>query len=371
MIIPTAEPFFFPGQPGQPGCLLIHGFTGTPKEMRWMGEYLHAQGYSCLGVRLAGHATRPEDMIHSRYTDWMASVEDGYHLLCGATNRVYLMGLSMGGVLALLMSTRLDVAGVVAMDTLYRIPYSYPVWMIKLISKFMPYQRKSNEAPGASWFDKDAYAAQISYPQNPVRSAAELKLLASGDARGFAAGRCAGAADPFQGRYLRSTGKHGANLCRPRRVRQDQTVYHGIRPRGHARCGQGAGVRGGCRVHPPGRGCGVNPSLVLVSVSLFTWGIGEGMFLYFVPLYLQQLGAQPVVIGTVYSAFGFFMLLAHIPAGYLSDRLGRRPLIRAAWILGLIATWVMALGPSLEIFVAGFRAVRCDRVSSLRPCSAT
>jgi MFS family permease len=78
------------------------------------------------------------------------------------------------------------------------------------------------------------------------------------------------------------------------------------------------------------------------------------MFLYFVPLYLQQLGAEPFVIGTVYSAFGFVMMLAHIPAGYLSDKLGRRPLIRAAWVLGLVATWVMALGLSLEIFVAGF-----------------
>jgi len=71
-------------------------------------------------------------------------------------------------------------------------------------------------------------------------------------------------------------------------------------------------------------------------------------------LYLQQLGAEPFVIGTVYSAFGFVMLLAHIPAGYLSDRLGRRPLIRAAWIMGLVAAAVMALGPSLEVFVAGF-----------------
>ena len=98
----------------------------------------------------------------------------------------------------------------------------------------------------------------------------------------------------------------------------------------------------------------MNPSLLLVGIALFTWGIGEGMFLYFVPLYLQQLGAAPILIGTVYSAFGFAMLLAHIPAGYLSDKLGRRPLIWAAWVMGLVATWVMALGLSLEIFIAGF-----------------
>ncbi|MBI1854527.1 MAG: carboxylesterase, partial [Chloroflexi bacterium] len=64
-IIPTAEPFFLPGS--KTGCLLIHGFTGAPKEMRWMGEYLADKGYSVLGVRLAGHATRPEDMIRSNW----------------------------------------------------------------------------------------------------------------------------------------------------------------------------------------------------------------------------------------------------------------------------------------------------------------
>jgi carboxylesterase len=176
-IIPTAEPFFYPGQPGQPGCLLIHGFTGAPKEMRWMGEYLSQQGYPSLGIRLAGHATRPEDMVRSRYTDWIASVEEGYHLLCGLTDHIYLLGLSMGGVLALLMSTGLDVAGVIAMSTPYRIPYDYPAWMIKLLSKFIPYQPKSKEEPGATWFDKNAYAQHVSYPQNPVRSGAELKLL--------------------------------------------------------------------------------------------------------------------------------------------------------------------------------------------------
>jgi carboxylesterase len=116
-------------------------------------------------------------MLRSRYTDWMASVEDGYHLLRGITGRVYLIGLSMGGILSLLMSTKLDVAGVVAMSTPYRMPYDYPAWTIKLLSKFMRYQPKSKEEPGASWFDKDAYAEHVSYPQNPVRSGAELQLL--------------------------------------------------------------------------------------------------------------------------------------------------------------------------------------------------
>lgn len=176
-IIPTAEPFLLVGEANKPACLLVHGFTGTPKEMRWMGEYLHGQGYTCLGVRLAGHATRPEDMIRSTRANWIASVEDGYQTLCGLTDRIILIGLSMGGVLSLLAATRLNVMGVVAMSTPYRMPSDYPVWLMRLFSRFMPFHRKGSGEPGSGWFDKAAYKDHISYPRNPVRSAAELKLL--------------------------------------------------------------------------------------------------------------------------------------------------------------------------------------------------
>jgi len=176
-IIPTTEPFFFPG--GRTGALLVHGFTGAPQEMRWMGEYLNQHGLTCLGIRLNGHATDLEDMRRSRWTDWTASVEDGYHLLCGSVDQVFLVGLSMGGVLSLLMSTRLAqrVAGVVAMSTPYQLPNDYPLWALRLFSMVVRNNPKSKETPGASWFDKAAYAEHISYPQNPLRSVVELKLL--------------------------------------------------------------------------------------------------------------------------------------------------------------------------------------------------
>lgn len=142
-----------------------------------MGDYLHRQGYTCLGVRLTGHATRPEDMIRSRWTDWVASVEDGYHLLCGVNQDIFLIGLSMGANLSLLLSTQLKVKGVIAMSTPSRLPTDYPIWLMRLMSFFIKYRPKTNEPPGSGWFDKEAYQDHISYPQNPVRSAAELKKL--------------------------------------------------------------------------------------------------------------------------------------------------------------------------------------------------
>lgn len=176
-IIPTAEPFLFLGDRTKPACLLIHGFTGTPKEMRWLGEYLNQRGYTCLGVRLAGHGTDPEDMVRSNWIDWTASVEEAYALLRGLSDKIVLAGLSMGGILSLLMSTRLDVAGIACMSTPYKLPDDPRLRHIDWISKIVTYMPKSNEEPGAGWFDKEAFKGHVSYPQNPVRSIGQLNQL--------------------------------------------------------------------------------------------------------------------------------------------------------------------------------------------------
>jgi MFS family permease len=93
--------------------------------------------------------------------------------------------------------------------------------------------------------------------------------------------------------------------------------------------------------------------LWLLAISMFTWGAGEGMFLYFQPLYLQKLHASPLTIGAILGVFGFSMAVAHIPIGYLADKIGRRPLLWTSWIVGLIAAWIMALAGNLTFFVIG------------------
>jgi len=178
-IIPTAESFFFPAST-KVGVLLVHGFTGTPKEMRLMGEHLHQKhGFTVLGVRLSGHATRPEDMLRSEYTDWLASVEDGYHQLCGAAQSIYIMGLSMGGILSLTMAASLPVKGVVTMSTPYKLPDDPRLRHIEWLSKMIQFMPKSTNEPGSDWFDKAAWKEHTSYPQNPLHGISELNKLLS------------------------------------------------------------------------------------------------------------------------------------------------------------------------------------------------
>jgi MFS family permease len=97
----------------------------------------------------------------------------------------------------------------------------------------------------------------------------------------------------------------------------------------------------------------MSTDLILLSVSLLSWGIGEGMFIYFQPIYLQQLGANTMTIASVFSLFGLAMMAAHIPAGHLADRIGRKPLLVAAWVAGVLAAWVMALAQNLPVFIVG------------------
>lgn len=97
----------------------------------------------------------------------------------------------------------------------------------------------------------------------------------------------------------------------------------------------------------------MNRDLFLVAFSLFFWGIGEGMFTYFQPIYLAQWGASPILIGSILGAMGVAILLFQIPAGLLSDKFGSRPFMWGSWMFGALSALVMALANSLAVFVIG------------------
>jgi len=174
LILEGGEPFFMPGN--QIGCLLIHGFTGAPKEMRWLGEHLANEGYTVLGPRLFGHATEQRDMIRARWRDWAASAIDGYHLLHDACSQVVIMGLSMGGALALYLGARFPVAGIVAMSTPYVIPHPLMRRLRPIVPIISLVWRYAAKGP-SDWRDPEAAEDHLDYQGYPVRAAAELDNL--------------------------------------------------------------------------------------------------------------------------------------------------------------------------------------------------
>jgi carboxylesterase len=97
-------PFDLPGD--DRGVLCVHGFTGSPYEMRYLGERLHARGYSVLGPALPGHGSTVEDLEATAWQDWVAGVDDAYHRLLSRCRQVCVVGLSLGGLLTLYLATQ-------------------------------------------------------------------------------------------------------------------------------------------------------------------------------------------------------------------------------------------------------------------------
>jgi len=106
-----AETFFLQG--GADGVLLIHGFTGSPAELLLLGKILNAAGFTVLGIRLAGHGTNEQDLMRTTKENWFNSVLDGYAILQGACEKIFVVGHSMGALLALKLSTCRQVEKVV------------------------------------------------------------------------------------------------------------------------------------------------------------------------------------------------------------------------------------------------------------------
>ena len=110
-----AEPFLLPGSTD--GVLLIHGFTGSPAEVRLLGEFLHKKGYTVLAPRLCGHGTTVEEMANTKWSQWYSSVEDAYHILKAMCNKITVIGLSMGGLLGFKIATDYQVDKIISLST--------------------------------------------------------------------------------------------------------------------------------------------------------------------------------------------------------------------------------------------------------------
>ncbi len=172
IIMPGAEPFYFPGN--HIGCLLTHGFTATPQELRELGEYLNRKGYTVLGVRLFGHGTHWKDLARSRWTDFLASVEDGLHMLQDQCDQIVPIGFSTGGVLSLILASEIRFPAVVAMSTPFDLPaipalkILYPI--LRQLSFIVPAYKKGKP----DWRDPEALSKRVQYDRYPLRTVYEF-----------------------------------------------------------------------------------------------------------------------------------------------------------------------------------------------------
>ncbi len=94
---------------GPVGALLVHGYTGSPHDMKYLGERLNKHGFTISIPRLPGHGTNYLDFLTTTHRDWLRKAIDAYIELRSECEKVHVIGLSMGGLIAAILAARFEV----------------------------------------------------------------------------------------------------------------------------------------------------------------------------------------------------------------------------------------------------------------------
>jgi len=159
---------------GARGALLIHGFAGTPPELRLLGESLAAHGFRCYAPVLPGHGTTPHELERTRWEDWAECIGEAFDELARECTDVVVAGQSMGGALALNLAERdLRVRAVASLAA--------PIWLsgplpplLPLIKRVVRWHRAGDDV---DLWHPGAVEELYSYGLRPTRSIDELRQL--------------------------------------------------------------------------------------------------------------------------------------------------------------------------------------------------
>lgn len=138
--------------------LLLHGYTGSPHNMTFLGEKIYQETNLTVYIpRLPGHGTCSDDFRHSKSRDWLRKVYDSYLNLQLEYNEVYVAGLSMGGLLAILTAAKFNTRKLVLIAAaLYSSHQLLPLChLLKYIKPYLPEPIPESELNGLSEAEKN------------------------------------------------------------------------------------------------------------------------------------------------------------------------------------------------------------------------
>lgn len=131
---------------GRIGCLLLHGFMGSPASTRPMAQWLAQQGITCHCPLLPGHGHLPYQIHGYTLREWLQEAEEGLQTLRQWADQIFIVGHSMGAVLAAhLAHIHTDIHGLILLAPLYDVPDKRIklAWLGKYVMPyFRPLKRK-------------------------------------------------------------------------------------------------------------------------------------------------------------------------------------------------------------------------------------
>jgi len=154
-------------------ALCLHGLTGTPYEVRPLGEALARSGLRAVGPALPGHNETPQALARVDYTEWIEASRALLHALRAEHAQVFVVGLSLGGLVSLALAAEEEVDGIVVVGTplRLRLTLALVVHLFRFITPF-PRKRQGSDIAAAA-----ARARHPSYDVMPLESVRQLQRL--------------------------------------------------------------------------------------------------------------------------------------------------------------------------------------------------
>ncbi|PIZ00472.1 hypothetical protein COY62_02390 [bacterium (Candidatus Howlettbacteria) CG_4_10_14_0_8_um_filter_40_9] len=140
----NAKPFYH-DTGSDSAVLFIHGFTDSLGNTKKQSEDLVKMGISCMGVCLPGHGTHYTDLENYGPKDWVGCVEEALLKLGKHHKKIYIVGISVGGNLALHMAAKHPdkVDGVVCVATTGKIKHHNSIKVFApIVSPFYKYHKR-------------------------------------------------------------------------------------------------------------------------------------------------------------------------------------------------------------------------------------
>jgi carboxylesterase len=166
--MPGAEPYSATGDAR--GALVLHGFTGNPQSMRGLALAMTDAGFTVELPLLPGHGTDVSDMVPTRWSQWCEAALDAYTALAARCDAVAVIGLSMGGSLAVwLAEHHPEIAALSLVNPLVTPPDAATTDFIQAMI-----DGGDEVAPGIGSDIALEGAVESAYPELPLRAALSL-----------------------------------------------------------------------------------------------------------------------------------------------------------------------------------------------------
>jgi len=176
--MPASLPFEIHPKSAPAAVLAIHGYTGGPSDYHYLAGRLGEAGFAVSVPRLPGSGTDMDDLSNTTRQDWMRRSYDAWLDLRGRYEKVFILGYSMGGLLALELAAQIKTDKTVLLAPALFTSHK----MMRLLPLLSPFagllpEVKTGWEPDEENSEEMKEHGRRYWARRDIRSAAQMALL--------------------------------------------------------------------------------------------------------------------------------------------------------------------------------------------------